>query len=353
MSDTSSTPRRFGPCWVEAERRRLGSRPAQQRQLTYDIAVLDEYAPWRDWIDEQLALLPAEDADALAGRLWLDKDFWSVLFELATGAHLREAGFEVAYERALGRFTPDWTALSSRGEPLFVVEVHTDNPPPETFAQMRDWHGLVERIKQIPVPVVLMLAPSRTGPVAPPDARTAKRIAAELRRALLSMLWPSPPEFTACGYTFHVQGDPRRGGRMMESPLGLRACFVPPTCRAGAVSAQRLLDNVREKVAKYREPADEHGLPLAVAAGSHKFTGVTLETVDLALSGSAAPVISIQFDASDPWIHAPVDVEVKPVEPWPMPPDLAALFWVEHTFPFPLTARPNPAPRRPLPPFQP
>lgn len=351
MHDSDSKPRRFGPSWVEAERRRLGSRPAEQRQLTYDIAVLDEYGPWRDWIDTQLELLPDEEADGLAGRLWLDKDFWTVLFELATGAHLRQAGFEAAYERPLGRFTPDWTALMPSGEPLFVVEVHTDNPPPEMFAQMRNWHGLVERIKQIPVPVVLMLAPSRTGPVPPPDARTAKQIASELRRKLLSTLWPSPPEFTACGYTFHVQGDPRCGGRMMNSPLGLRTCFVPPTSRAGTVSPQRLLSNVQEKVAKYRNLADEHGLPLAVAAGSHKFTGVTLENVDLALNGSPAPVISIQFDASDPWIHAPIEVEAKPVEPWPMPPDLAALFWVDHTFPFPLTARPNAGARRPLPKF--
>jgi hypothetical protein len=49
-----------GPDFVAAHRRRYGNRPARQRQLTYDIAVLDEYASWRDWVDQELALLPAD-----------------------------------------------------------------------------------------------------------------------------------------------------------------------------------------------------------------------------------------------------------------------------------------------------
>jgi hypothetical protein len=42
--------------------------------------------------------------------------------------------------------------------PLAFVAVHTDTPAPETFVQMRAWHGLVERIKAVPVPVLLQLA---------------------------------------------------------------------------------------------------------------------------------------------------------------------------------------------------
>ena len=344
-----STPAhlRFGSDFVERHRGRYRYRPAEQRQLTYDIAVADEYAPWRAWLVEQLALLDPAQADEQAGRLWLDEWFWTVIFEMAVGAHLRACGFRVAYERLVGGLTPDWTILTSSGEPAGFVEVHTDNPARETFGQMRAWHGLVQRIKAIPVPVVLMLAPSDR-PLAVPDPGTAKKIAQDLRSQLLSPSWPSPPSFTSCGYTFQAIGDRRRGG-LMESPWGMAACFEPPSCRVGVVSADRLLERTLEKVAKYRSLTRAHGVPLVVAVGAHKFTGVTLDMVDQALRGAAAPLITWQFGHGDTFLAPPITLENKPVPPLPMPPDLAALMWVDHTFPFPVTVRPNPLATVPYP----
>lgn len=173
VSEQRTSGRRFGPEFVDEYRRRFGKRPPEQRQLTYDIGVNDEFGSWRQWLDDQLALLPPPVADALAGRVWLDEHFWPVNFELATGAGLRAAGFTVAYEQNVDGLTPDWTVLSADGKPLAFVEVHTDQPPATTFGQMRAWHGLVERIKKIPVPVVLQLA--ATKPVSPPDAGTSKK----------------------------------------------------------------------------------------------------------------------------------------------------------------------------------
>lgn len=336
-------------------RRRYDHLPQVQRELSYDIQVQDEYAPWRAWFDEQLALLPGKKADTLAGRLWRDEFFWSVIFELAAGAGLRRAGFTVTYEQSLdegGGLTPDWTVTTPDGQPLFLVEVHTDDPSKETFAQMRAWHHLVEAIKKIPVSVVLQLAATE-GPPQPPDAGTAKKIAAEVQQQLLSVWnWAqtTPIKITSHGYTLLVMGDPRLGGRAMDSPLGMHAAFDPPTSRAGQVSADKLLARVADKVSKYRQLADRYGLPLAVAVGAHKFTGVTLETVDYALDGAEAPVITMQFGGGDTHI-AEATVQWGPVEPWPMPPDLAALLWIDHTFPFEMTVRPNSNARRPIPDF--
>jgi hypothetical protein len=86
MTQTRPPARRFGPEFVETQRRRYGNRPPEQRQLSYDIAVQDEFAPWRDWLDQQFALLPPAAADDLAGKLWLDEHFWTVMIELAAGA---------------------------------------------------------------------------------------------------------------------------------------------------------------------------------------------------------------------------------------------------------------------------
>ena len=88
------------------------------------------------------------------------------------------------YEEEWDGLSPDWTVLSDSGKPLAFVEVHTDMPASDTFGQMRAWHGLVERIKEIPVPGLLQLA--STKPVSPPDPRTAKKISQDLRRELLS-----------------------------------------------------------------------------------------------------------------------------------------------------------------------
>ena len=64
---------------MEAHRHRYGKRPPQDRQLTYDIAVQDEHASWRQWLDDQLALLPDQSSEALAKKVWLDEHFWPVL----------------------------------------------------------------------------------------------------------------------------------------------------------------------------------------------------------------------------------------------------------------------------------
>lgn len=109
----------------------------------------------------------------MAHRIWLDEHFWTVNFELAAAAGLRAAGLDVVYEKKWEGVTPDWTVLSESGKPSAFVEVHTDSPPKETFAQMRAWHGLVERIKKIPVPVVLQLARAPDSST-PPDAGYGK-----------------------------------------------------------------------------------------------------------------------------------------------------------------------------------
>lgn len=339
VTQSEMTDRWFGPEFVAEHRRRYGRRSPEQRQLTYDIAVEDQYAPWRQWLDDQLALLPRRDAAALAGRIWLDEHFWTVNFELAAGAWLRDQGFTVAYERPWDGLTPDWTVLSDSGQPAGFVEVHTHNPTAGTYATMKAWHNLVERIKTIPVAVVLQLAPTRE-PLSPPEAGTAKKITRELKDALLTA--SGQAQFTVQGYTFHVVGDPRRGGRQMVSPLGMHAGFVPPSSLAGPVSADSLLEHVEEKVRKYRTLAQTYQVPLSIAVGAHRFTGVKLRHLDDALTGSDAPIINIQFGASDPWIP-PQTVTMAPVEPWPMPVHLAELLWIDNQWPFTITRRPNPS----------
>lgn len=326
------------------DRRRYGKRPPECRQLTYDIAVQDDYVPWRRWLDDQLAPLPDPAAEALAGKVWLDEHFWAVNLELAAGAGLRAAGLSVAYEQAWAGVSPDWTVLSELAKPLAFVEVITDMPSQETFAQMRAWHGLVERIKEIPVPVMLYVA-SRGESVPPPDAGTAKKIARDLKRDLLRD--PQAIMFLSQGYRFLVMADPRRGGQM-ASPLGMRTCFVPPSCPAGPVSAQRLMEGIEGKVRKYKALAGQHAVPLIVAAGAHRFTGVTLANLDDVLTGSPAPKITFQFDAGDPYIGSQT-VRLAPEPAWSWPDALAGLLWIDNQLPFGLTARPNQEARRPMP----
>lgn len=164
---------------------------------------------------------------------------------------------------------PECARCTEQAEPLAFVEVLTDMPSRETFAQMRAWHGLVERIKAIPVPVVLQVA-SRGESVPPPDAGTAKKIARDLKRELLED--PQAIMFFSQDYRFLIMGDPRRRGQMV-SPLGMRACFVPPSCRARPVNAHRLMEGIEGKVRKYRALAGQYAVPLIVAVGAHRLPG--------------------------------------------------------------------------------
>lgn len=261
----------------------------------------------------------------MAHRIWLDEHFWTVNFEFAAGAGLRAAGLDVFYEKTWDGVTPDWTVLSESGKPSAFVEVHTDNPPRGTFAQMRAWHGLVERIKKIPVPVVLQLA--RTpGSNTPPDAGTAKRIAQDLHTQIVKN--PEASVFHSSGYTFLVAGDPRRGGQRMISPLGMHAAFDPPSSRAGAVSAKELMERIEDKGRKYRELALAHSAPLIIAVGAHRFTGLTLEHVDDVLTGLPAPKLTFQFNSGDIDIGEQT-VTMAPVPPWTWPEGLDGLVWID------------------------
>src|SRR5258708_23279074 len=80
--------RRFGPDFVEEDRRGYGRRPPEQRQLTYDIAVNDDCAAWRLWLDEQLASLSPKIADGLARKGHAGKCTPDVLVSLGSAGRL-------------------------------------------------------------------------------------------------------------------------------------------------------------------------------------------------------------------------------------------------------------------------
>ena len=339
MEDDSASSRRFGSEFVEEYRRRHGSKTPQGRTLTYENAVNEEFAERREWLDEQLCQLPVNQADRLAGCVWQDAHYWSVHLEMAVGAALRQVGLSVVYDRSWGGQTPDWTVLGSTGEPLCLVEVYTASPSQDTYGKMRSWHNLTQQIKTIPVGVVLMLEPTGRLPQAP-DPRTAKKIARELREALSSPRCPSRIP-TSPGYTFLIQCN--RFGQSLSSPFGLYACFEPPSSIAGQVSAAQIIGPVKGKIGKYRRIVNEHNLPLVVAVGAHRFTGLGLRDLDDLLSGE--PTVTVQFNLGDTYIGE----AMSPPPRWDMPAELAGLLWVDNVFPFAVTSRPNPAAHRPMP----
>ncbi|MFJ8636988.1 hypothetical protein [Streptomyces sp. NPDC093568] len=340
---TDQPNRRFGPEFVAEQKRRYGQRRPEGRPLSYDLAVEDEYGPWRAWLDAQLALLPDKQADNYARNLWRDQNFWSDHIELAAGEALRASGLRVEYERLWGTQTPDWTVLDAEGRPMALVEVLTHSPSKELFGRMKAWHDLVERVKQIPVPVVLTVAGFRDRPLDAPDARTAKKIAQDLRRYLLSPVLQA--ELPSQGYRFLVMAD-RQTGATMQAP-GMRAILVPPSGRAGVVSAQPLVAGIEEKVSKYRTLAEEAGLPLIVAAGADKFTGLGIEQLDCLLNGT--PTVTVQFDYGDTYIHNPIEFQPDKPPRWAMPSELAGVLWVDNEFPFTAMWRANAKARTPVP----
>jgi hypothetical protein len=154
--------------------------------------------------------------------------------------------------------------------------------------------------------------------------------------------------FLSHGYRFFVMGDRRRGGQLMVSLLGIHACFIPPSSRAGPVSPQRLMERVEEKVRSYRRLAETYEVPLVVAVGAHRFTGVTFQHVDDMLNRSACPEDHLSVRPWGPYVGEQA-VSTAPVPPWQWPEDLASLLWIDSQLPFKLTPRPNPTASRQMP----
>jgi hypothetical protein len=57
------------------------------------------------------------------------------------------------------------------------------------------------------------------------------------------------------------------------------------------------MEGITEKVRKYKSLAARYEVPLIVAVGAHRFTGVTLQQLDDVLTGLPAPKITFQFNA--------------------------------------------------------
>jgi hypothetical protein len=70
--------------------------------------------------------------------------------ELLVGVHLRDRGFDVRYERALGNQTPDWSLVSAEGSTLEVLDVltvhqrhHKDSEIRNAIGASRRWSGWI------------------------------------------------------------------------------------------------------------------------------------------------------------------------------------------------------------------
>lgn len=118
----------------------------------------------------------------------------------------------------------------------------------------------------------------------------------------------------------------------------------PPAHSVGRLSADvRHISEVAridENVSKYRTLAKETRLPLIVAAGAHRFTGLGVEQLDHLLKGEHT--FTVQFNPADTYIHEPLLFQPGNPPRWAMPPQLAGVLWVDNTFPFTTRWRPNP-----------
>lgn len=324
-SDDRRPECRFGDDFVDHMRKKYGNRSRENRKLTYDIGVLDEFAPWRRWMDEQLSLIAPSQANKLVSRIWLDDKFWPCIFELATGAYLRDLGLTVDYEVSWDGLSPDWTVFSADGKPSCFVEVHTVQPKSGTFAKIRSWQGLEHRVGEIPAPYLVTIdQPGRA--IAPPTSEISKRIVRDLRRNLLR---PFPDHYIdSHGYRLAVALD--EFGQPRASPAGVRAKLITPSGIAGSVSATSALDAVSAKVAKYHRLAVHFDVPLVVAVGSHKFSNITLDMVEDLLMGNQS--ITFQFSPGD--LHIGEGEIVLGLAPRALPDDLSALLWMSNEFPF-------------------
>jgi hypothetical protein len=78
-------------------------------------------------IHQMLACLHADDVEPFVRKFsqQSDEQNFHTYRELLLGSYLRQAGWNVRYERAIGGTTPDWVRVDDGGVPAEIIEVVT------------------------------------------------------------------------------------------------------------------------------------------------------------------------------------------------------------------------------------
>jgi hypothetical protein len=260
-------------------------RPSWHRPEVWVVATAPERDRQRAWLNQTIDSLPEPGKSKAMRRLPENAHFLSTYSELSAAAILVDAGLSVEYEPDLGKRTPDFVVDGKAG-PCAIVEVYTKFRSEAQRHAEGAWKVLHTRVRDIPVPVVLVVNSLGGTSAEAPDEATSKRIATKLRSWLLRTPEDVGREEVFEGYHFMIGG---------QAP-GLYALMALPG-GGGWFDSDMVLTAINEKTRRYASLASRMEVPLLVILAAEPASPMNQDLVRSALSGDMSTTLKVDVFA--------------------------------------------------------
>jgi hypothetical protein len=249
----------FDERWIAELTKQNVLKSKHQQSRLYRLIIDPKRSELREWIEQQVALLPSNKQHRVVGQLRSIRSFEATCNELVVGATLRRFGHDPQYEADLGGKTPDWYVDLVGHAQFFIVEVVTVFPPQEVMREEQLGEQLRDRLQSIQDYFHLMLNVEHGNSLVGVDQVAIVRFAAEWLRSIspTDRGQPHKTRYTSDGFSMDLTAVPRKTSHKASVLSG-----GPLTTMW--VDSRRLKNALRQKLSKYRQ-AKELGIPLAVA----------------------------------------------------------------------------------------
>jgi hypothetical protein len=258
-----------------------GSKLATHRPEYFALATDPTREQQRAWVNRTLASLDSDGANAIFHNLQTPGRFIESYNELAVSAILQTTGMKLAYEPDIQNKTPDFLALDANHRPTHIVEVLNRKKPKAVDAADGRWQELVDRFAVIDEAWRVRVA-RFSGDRGGPRADEAIHLVRETEKWLTSNPVAINAGWSIGDYAFSV---------VAKSPATHLELLTP--VEEVWVDSDTLAKDIRDKVSRYDDLAEQLGVPLIVVVGADDNLAISSDIVKSALGGQLTVSINL------------------------------------------------------------
>ena len=258
-----------------------GAKLASHRPEHFALATYPAREAQRAWVNQTLARLDSGGAESLFGKMQTQGRFLQSYNELAVAAILQTPGMKLAYEREIRGKTPDFLALDPDDRPTHIIEVLNRSRPKAVDAADRRWQELTDRFALFDKPWRLRVA-RFSGDRGGPYSDEALHMVRETKKWLTSNPIAVNEGWSIGDYAFTVVA--KSPGTQFELLTPIEEVWV---------DSDTLAKDIRDKVSRYDDVAEQLGVALIVVVGADDNLAVSSDIVKSALGGQLSVSLNL------------------------------------------------------------
>ncbi len=270
----------FEEKWIQELRERY-ERPGVYAPGLFRVATDTYWKYIRDEIEKWFALLSQESQVSLIKNLRNTKSFLHAYNELAVAGIFLDLGFQVEYEKECNGLTPDWLIISKDKTTSFLVEVFSRVSSKEEESRERQTSELTRRLELIPVGISLLVRYQDLSHLVELNSQLTKRVANLVSKWLTEKTRTLRETVEFNGLVFEVIGYNKKSHVLVAGP----------TSGAFVVNNMPVVENIEEKVAKYKNISETLEIPLIVAIVPSFNTAIEVDNLEEILFGNEVFVV--------------------------------------------------------------